>query len=279
MTARRAARYLGRALLVAACPLAVAGARAGAQAPAGPAAAVPAVPDSATPVVGRGIAGHWLMNGYKGSNDFADRERVILSADGSPPPLLPWARKLLNERLADSGRGTPFANTLSRCLPGGLPQMLFTGGEGFMIVEAPDRIVFLFHEQNNFRVVRLDQPHVKEPDPNYMGDSVGHWDGDTLVIDTIGLNDKTTLDQVGTPHSENLHLVERYRRTGAGSLELVLTLEDPAAFSQPWQARATYRAAPAGMLLDEYICENNRNAPDVSGYQGLQGALVPPGKP
>jgi hypothetical protein len=95
-----------------------------------------------------------------------------------------------------------------------------------------------------------------------MGDSIGYWEGDTLIVDTIGLSDRTSIDEVGMPHSESLHVIERYRRVDASTLEIRMTLDDPLTFSKPWEARVIYKAAAPNNPLIEYICENNRSARD-----------------
>jgi hypothetical protein len=165
-----------------------------------------------------------------------------------------------------------FANTVAQCLPGGIQQMLFGAAYPIQVFETSGQVAMLFEEQNHFRNIFLNSKHPDDPDPSYMGHSVGHWEGDTLVVDTIGLNDKTTLDMVGTPHTEALHVVERYRRIAQDRLEVRVTIEDKGTFSKPWEARTTWKAAAPGTQVSEYICENNRNAPDASGFTGFKNA-------
>jgi hypothetical protein len=127
----------------------------------------------------------------------------------------------------------------------------------------------LFEEFTTFRTIYMDRPHQEDPDPSFFGDSVGRWEGDTLVIDTIGLTTQTVVDNAGVPHSEQLHVVERLRRTGPDSLELVSTMDDPKAFTRPWSLRMEYVSVPDGRLR-EYYCENERNAPDETGRTGIK---------
>ena len=94
-----------------------------------------------------------------------------------------------------------------------------------------------------------------------MGHSTARWDGDTLVADTIGRNDKTTLDMTGMPHSESLHVIERIRRLDDKTLENLITIDDPKTYTRPWTARMTYRAVNG--RLQEFFCENNRDAPGM----------------
>lgn len=222
------------------------------------------------------LAGVWVNAEYRGTGGSSARSRAIRTSDGGAPPLLPTAAALLEKRIKDADDdGDIFANTLAQCLPGGIPQMLFgAAAYPIQIIESPGQVSMLFEEQNHFRIIALNGSLPKDPDPAYMGYSVGHWEGDTLVIDTIGLNDRTTLDMVGTPHTEALHVTERYRRIAADRLEIRVTLQDPGAFSKPWEARTTWRMAPPGTQVGEYICENNRNAPDQEGHTSFEG----PGK-
>jgi hypothetical protein len=216
------------------------------------------------------LAGIWLNVGYKGSSRYSERERVLLTVDGKFPPMLPWASELLDKRIKDSEAGHPFANTLALCLPGGVPLMLFGALIPIQILETPGQVTMLFMEGNRHRVIPLDASHPQDVDPSYMGDAVGRWEGDTLVVDTVGFKLRTTLDQIGMPHTEKLHIVERYRRIAKDSLEIRLTIEDPGTFTQPWEAKVTYKLAPPGTRMEEDICENNRNQPDEQGRSGFQ---------
>jgi hypothetical protein len=224
------------------------------------------------------LAGVWTVENYKATGRYPPRERSIRTADGAMPPLLPKAAALLEYRLKEADKGNMFGNTLTACLPGGIPEMLFGPAYPLQILETPGQVTMLFQEQHLFRQIYLDAAHQEDADPGYFGDSVAHWEGDALVVDTVGLKDNTTLDMVGTPHSEKLHIVERYRRIGADRFEILMTLEDPDTFSAPWQTRLTYRRAPAGTRTEEYICENNRNAPDANGFQTFGAASAAPAK-
>jgi hypothetical protein len=197
-----------------------------------------------------------------------------MTEDGKWPPLLPAPKALLEQRIKDSDAGNPFANSLAMCLPGGVPTMIFGAPYPIQILETPGQVSMLYDEQNHYRIIRMNTKHLPDPDPSYMGDSVGRWEGDTLVVDTIALTDRTTLDQVGMPHSEDLHVVERYRRTGPTRMEIEVVIDDDKTFAQPWTAKAVYKMPPPGSpdtQMQEYICENNRNAADASGHQGFQG--------
>lgn len=216
------------------------------------------------------LNGVWLNAEYKGSSSHTELERVLRTVDGNLPPMLPWASELLNKRIKDSQEGLPFASTLALCLPGGIPLMLFGDDVPVKIVETPEDVTMLFMEGNRFRVIPMNADHAKEIDPSYMGDAVGKWQGDTLVVDNVGLSERTTLDQIGMPHTEKLHVTERYRRTGKDSMEIRVTIDDPGTFTKPWDAKVNYKLAPAGTRVTEDICENNRNPPDEQGRSGFQ---------
>jgi len=215
------------------------------------------------------LAGLWIITGYKGSSGYTSRDRALHTSDGKMPPLLPGPARVLEQRIAAGDKGDPFPSTLSRCLPAGVPQMMFGAPYPVQIIELPGQVVMLFEEQNHFRSIRLNAKHAVDPDPSYYGDQVGHWEGNTFVVDTIGLSDNTTLDPVGMTHSEDLHVIERYRRLDATTLQIKVTIEDPKTFSRPWEATGIYKATPPGSTIKEYICENNRNGPDTSGHMSF----------
>jgi hypothetical protein len=253
---------LGLAGLGAGVTAAAEGAKGSATAPSAPGAGGPG-----------SLSGVWFNNEFKTSAKFATAYQVQMTADGKMPPLQPWAAALLDQRIKDSEAGHPFPTTLSNCLPSGVPQMMFGPKDlPIQIVESPGQVTILFESLTTFRIIHLNEQHPPDPDPTFMGNSVGHWEGDTLVVDTIGLTDRTAIDTVGMPHSDALHLVERFRRTSKTTLELQVTFDDPKTFTQPWTAKTSFRAVP-GARVEEYICENNRNRPDASGVSsGVQSS-------
>ena len=215
------------------------------------------------------LEGVWMNTGYLSTGRYTARQRAVRTIDGTPPPLLPAAAALLEQRLVDDmDKAQTFGNTVSQCLPGGVPEMMFGAAQyPIQFLENAGQVTLLFEEQNHFRIIFLNATHPKDLDPTFMGHSVGHWEGDTLVVDTIGMNDRTTIDMVGTPHTEALHVVERYRRIAKDKLEVLVRLEDPGVFSKPWEAKTVYKPAPPGhQHIEEYICENNRNTVDASGH-------------
>jgi hypothetical protein len=197
-------------------------------------------------------------NGTLGSLKTPERNRVQRMVDGNEPPMQAWASELLDKRIKASQAGAPENLTLTKCLPG-IPVLLFGGPYPIQILETPGQVTMLLEEQNHFRNIYLNAKHPEDPDPTYMGHSVGHWEGGTLVVDTIALVEQTPLDRVGMPHSDQLHVIERWRRVDENTLELLTTIDDPKAFTKSWDTKTVYRAVAPGVKLTEYICENNRD--------------------
>jgi hypothetical protein len=218
----------------------------------GPAGAQPG------PAKATGISGIWTNTSYDPSSVYDPRKAVLRTIDGQMPPLQPWAAALLETRIKAAEEGHPFANTKSMCLTSGVPQLMFGPRTPMQILETPGQVTLLIEEFNNFRIIMLDARHVADPDPNLMGDSIGHWEGDILVVDTIGLSERSVLDVPGMPHSDQLHVVERFRRVSPTQLEVVITMDDPKTFTKAWTARATFKPMPVAKIT-EYYCENQRN--------------------
>jgi hypothetical protein len=142
------------------------------------------------------------------------------------------------------------------CLPFGLFRNI-NSPHPMQIVQNDNYIAFLFEQNSWFHAVPTDgRPHPKDPDPTWDGNSVGHWEGDTLVIDTIGLNDKTRLDTIGHPHSDQAHVIEKLRRVDAGHIAYEITVDDPVIYSKPWSNTRTFVLRPDWEIM-EYSCEEN----------------------
>jgi hypothetical protein len=155
-------------------------------------------------------------------------------------------------------RGPEDSGPTSNCMPTGVPEAYFMPYP-FEIVQGVDRIVIMYEYPHLFRVVPTKGgAHPPDPDPTWMGDSVGHWEGDTLVIDAIGFNDKTELPG-GYRHSEALHVVERFHRVDADNLDWEVTIEDPNVFSKPVVVKRSFPLRPELEKVDEFVCENNRD--------------------
>jgi hypothetical protein len=179
------------------------------------------------------------------------------------PPLQAWAEAKF--RSVKPGYG-PHASALSDdplldCLPPGVPRILLIPFP-MQIVQIPGEVIMLFEYDHYVRHIYVDRrEHPKDIDPTWMGDSIGKWEGDTLVVDTVGLSDKSWLDQVGHPHSDALHVVERVRRVDHETLQDDITIDDPKAYTKPWTGQRTFKLRP-GWHLMEYICEDHMEEPN-----------------
>lgn len=177
-----------------------------------------------------------------------------------PAPLRPEAKAILDARVASQITATPWADSGSQCLPTGMPSAALTppGNYVFQILQSPSQVTILYEALGMVRRIRLDRGHPADIDPSFMGDSIGRWEGDTLVVDTIGLNDRHTIDKPGTPMSTQMHIVERIRRISPTQVENVVTLDDPKVLTRPWTQRVVYTQQPPTVEIIEYVCENNR---------------------
>jgi len=154
----------------------------------------------------------------------------------------------------------------SRCLPAGIPRSVMLGLFPQQIVQTPTQIVILYEYMSAFRVIPLNVEHPDDILPSYMGNSVAHWDGDTLVVDVAGFNDKTWLAGTGTFHSDALHIVERYTRVSKDRIDYEVTMQDPNVLTKPWMLRSTLMLRE-GTRLQEYICAENNL--DLDRYERL----------
>jgi hypothetical protein len=142
------------------------------------------------------------------------------------------------------------------CLPQGLTRSM-NSPFPIRIVQTNEVMAILYEAWNVFEIVHTDgRPHPKDPDPLWFGNPVGKWDGDTLVVDTIGFNDLTNLDTVGHPHSDAMHTVERFTRTDDKHIGYEITIEDPKAFTKPWKNTRVFTLRPDWEVM-EYSCEEN----------------------
>jgi hypothetical protein len=148
----------------------------------------------------------------------------------------------------------------SMCMPSGTPRILGVQAP-VQFLQTPDEVVIVYQRDHQVRRIPLNKPHLPGAKPSWYGDSVGHYEGDTLIVDTIAQNDKSVLDYFGTPHSEAMRVVERYRLINNGrTLEVRFTVEDPNAFTRPWSGTVEYQRSPANVTLitEERCAENNR---------------------
>jgi hypothetical protein len=237
----------------------------------------PAIPSGPTPRLPDGhpdLVGIWSSPGPVGdiaqgmANVPCDTPGAVPQAAGrggakgppickEPIPLSAEGKRVLATHMS---KDDPEAN----CLPTGVPRM---APYPWRIVQDKTHIFFLFEGNiHSYRQIFMDgRKHPADPDPTWYGHSIGSWDGDTLVVDTVGYNDKFWFDFDGHPHSEQLHTVERYTRTDAGTLVIETTIDDPVDYTKPFKMTFTSRTQPNGELT-EYICQENQQ--DAQHLQG-----------
>jgi hypothetical protein len=164
-------------------------------------------------------------------------------------PMTPWAETRFHANRPSFGptKKEDSNDGSYACLPPGVPRVYASIAAGMQIVSRPNRTLMLFGE--NVRQIYTDgRPHPKNVRATWMGHSIGNWDGDTFVIDTVGLDDRTWIDRMGHPHSDAMHLVERFRRVDDKTLELELTVDDPKAYTESWTARRILQLRPASSV-------------------------------
>jgi len=187
-----------------------------------------------------------------------------ITGDLKPEEIRPWAAAIYKQREDDFRRDTDGIN----CLPPGPKAGIGVGGTPMKIIQTPGLVAILYEYHTIFRQIFTDGRGLPEdPNPTWMGYSIGRWEGDTLVVTTAGYNDRTTLDLAGHPHTEALRLTERYHRRDAGHIDLKVTFDDPKAYTRPWTLPMELDLVPDGDLI-EYICENERDKPHLVGKSG-----------
>jgi len=187
------------------------------------------------------------------------------------PPMTAWGE--MQYKAAKSSFGThsfPIAETndpiYRGCSPTGFPRVFFHAFP-LQIVQAPGEVIMLFEWDSMRHQIFTDgRPHDTSLGPLWMGDSIGHWEGDTLVADTVNFNDKTWLDRVGHPHSDALHVIERIRRVDRGHLEDEITIDDPKAYTKPLTGRIAFALKPKWTLAEEF-CEDIRSFENIENQE------------
>jgi hypothetical protein len=183
----------------------------------------------------------------------SDKYYNNIAADLKPGDVQPWAEALYQQRKRDFGKNSMEA----QCLPMG-PAYSTTPYRESRIIQTPTMLAML-NEDLTFRQIYMDGRELeKDPNPTWMGYSVGHWDGDTLVVESNGFSESTWLDVDGHPHTEGLRMTERYRRPDIGHIELQITLEDPKAYAKPWTVPVTMDLKTDTEML-EYTCDNEKD--------------------
>jgi hypothetical protein len=187
---------------------------------------------------------------------------------GETVPFRPWAEALYKTRLANNAKDDPTSN----CLVGGVPRSDFVPYP-FKIVETPGLVMILYEAVHSFRQIFTDGRALpRDPNPAWFGYSVGKWEGDAFVVESSGFNDNVWLDNAGRPATEQLRVVERFRRTDFGHIDIDITIDDPKAYTRPWTVTERLLFLPDTDII-EYMCnENNR-------YFRLVPDAAPPGAP
>ena len=172
--------------------------------------------------------------------------------------LKPWVVERMRKDNAEVLAGKYAFTPHSYCMPAGVPGFHLYGFQPLYFVQAPKEVLMIYSNDQQVRHVYLDVPHSADVKPSWYGESVGHYEGDTLVVDTIGLNDKTFVDNFRTPHTEKLHVIERFELVDGGkTMQVKITFDDPDAFNAPWSVMQSYGRIQQPM--DEEICaENNQ---------------------
>lgn len=190
-----------------------------------------------------------------------DTRPLQVIAPASAIPFQPWSRKLADDR-ADGSRGKD--DPAAYCIPG-MPKLVVLPYP-YKIVQLPGMMLILYEGFTTYRQIFTDGRALPaDPQPSWLGYSVGKWEGDTFVVNTIGVNEHTWLDNAGRPHSDAMRLTERYHRRDFGHLDMQLTIDDPKAYTKPWTVSENATLLPDSDLL-EYICsENNKDVPHLTG--------------
>jgi hypothetical protein len=227
------------------------------------------------------------------SNDeyrLTGRQPTIAMGDPDSPILQPWAREVVRKRNEYILAGNPPLSRHASCWPMGIPAfLLMPMTRPMYIIQSPKQVVMILTSFNEVRRIHLADRHSDNVKTSWHGESIGHYEGDTLVVDTIGLDDRSAVDGFGTPHTKQLHVIERLRLTDGGKiLEANVHVEDPGAFTMPWNAIQRYRlfedvvakvpvekipmlSTPAEGPLPEAICAENPN----SFFPGQPALTIP----
>ncbi len=207
-----------------------------------------AVPGSPRPVTNDPAHPH-ISNGEATRRNIQPTYRI---ADLTNPNLKQWAKDVMKKDNDEVLAGKVGYTPGSSCKPAGVPAFMLDGGP-FFFVQTPKKVTIIAQGGPDVRHIYMDAPHSKNIKPSWYGESVGHYEGDTLVIDTIGLNTKSFVDHFRTPHTEKLHVVERWRMIEGGKqIESLITIDDPDTFNQPWQAVLRWNRVQR--TLPEIIC-------------------------
>lgn len=207
------------------------------------------------------LSGVWSASPPKGASMAVLLKYYSQFGDGEPA-MTPWAEALFQTAKPTFGPKSVLVGETNdpvyQCFPPGVPR-IYLHPFPVQIVQTPKETDMLFEYDHNVRHIYTDgRTHPSDLVPSYMGHSIGHWEGDTLVVDTVGFNDKTWLDRIGHPHSEQLHVVERFSRPSQGELQVNLTIEDSKAYTKPITSTLFFQLKPDWEILEQ-VCMDNVN--------------------
>jgi hypothetical protein len=220
------------------------------------------------------FTGLWLPNsagqgvsGRYGVDPEARRQFDPKVTPEEPPSFQPWA---VAKMKSTTGTELELSKSSVNCMPRGVPAIWLQNPYGTMLVHKPGLFVQLYEVLNNFRVIPTDgRPHAKYPEPLFHGDSVGNWEGDTLVVDAISFDERTFIMPNGWFHSDELHVIERYSRPSMNYLIVQITVEDTKVLTKPWTS-APRRWTLANDKINEFYCTNNREVEELEKLKGLE---------
>ena len=219
------------------------------------------VPGSPKPI-GQDPAHRYISNDESAVTGRQPTQRI---SDISNPNLKQWAKDVMKKDNDEVLAGKFAFTARSSCKPAGVPGFDVLLGGALFILQSPAEVTMVFSGNAEVRHIRMNASHSANPKPSWYGESVGHYAGDTLVVDTIGLNDKTFLDNYRTPHTDKLHVTERWHMIeDAKKLEILLTIDDPDTFNQPFQELRQYDRVRRAWVED--ICSENNIDPFGNGY-------------
>lgn len=205
----------------------------------------------------RDLSGFWDREREAGESVDPDFRRFSTEQ----PPLQPWAMEIFRANRGRVGMAKPALNGIDQldpvnnCFPAGFPRIMLL--RTFQVIPLPDQVLMVFEYGHSVRRIYTDgRAHPDGYPPGWVGHSIGHWDGDALVADTVALNDRTWMDRIGTPHSAALHVVERFRRAAEDRLEVEFTFDDPGAFTKPWGGKKDYLLRPNLEMLEHVACDD-----------------------
>jgi hypothetical protein len=214
------------------------------------------VPGSPKPI-GQDPAHRYISNDESTVTKEQPTQRI---SDISNPNLKQWAKDLMKKDNEEVLAGKFAFTARSSCQAAGVPGFDVLLGGALFILQSPTEVTMIFSGNHEVRHIWLNASHSANPKPSWYGESIGHYEDDTLVVDTIGLNDKTFLDNYRTPHTDKLHVTERWRLIENGKkLEILMNIDDPGTFNQPWQALRQYDRVNRTLSTEDICSENNIN--------------------